>query len=322
MPRERAGTVNVAPAGAVRRAAPHRLCPPADQAVSGRHEDRDDDRRYLPVRFRRGERMVRSAHPRHARLRLQPGRRSWRPRPSAWCGAAGQRRPRSTRCCCGAPRRPAPRWAAGTGFRAVLLRELIDSLLDSSAEAQPRFAGVLRELFEFAQRGNLSAALASDKAVRLLQRGLAGTPARVPAGHADPARRGHARCSSWTTALRPLSVPAAAGGPRARGDQRAGRAAGAGREVAVRHADDRHRAWRVPARAVPAEPQEPVPVAGEGALPGVHAPPLRARLQRGGGDHPGQRLQPALGRAARRGAGAHPHRVQRRGPGGLPGPFR
>ncbi len=54
------------------------------------------------------------------------------------------------------------------GLPAELLRELIDSLLDSSAEAQPRFAGVLRELFEFAQRGNLSAALGSDKAVRLL----------------------------------------------------------------------------------------------------------------------------------------------------------
>jgi polysaccharide biosynthesis protein PelF len=51
---------------------------------------------------------------------------------------------------------------------ARLLRELIDSLLDSSADAQPRFAGVLRELFEFAQRGNLSAALGSDRAVRLL----------------------------------------------------------------------------------------------------------------------------------------------------------
>jgi len=51
---------------------------------------------------------------------------------------------------------------------ADLLRELIDSLLDSSAVAQPRFAGVLRELLEFAQRGNLSAALGSDTAVQLL----------------------------------------------------------------------------------------------------------------------------------------------------------
>ena len=51
---------------------------------------------------------------------------------------------------------------------AGLLREFIDTLLDFSAEAQPRFAGVLRELSEFAQRGNLSAALGSDKAVRVL----------------------------------------------------------------------------------------------------------------------------------------------------------
>jgi polysaccharide biosynthesis protein PelF len=49
-----------------------------------------------------------------------------------------------------------------------LLRELVDMLLDSSAEAQPRFGDVLRELSEFAQRGSLSAGLASEKAVRLL----------------------------------------------------------------------------------------------------------------------------------------------------------
>jgi glycosyltransferase involved in cell wall biosynthesis len=49
-----------------------------------------------------------------------------------------------------------------------LLRELVDTLLDSSAEVQPRFGDVLRELLEFAQRGSLSAGLASEKAVRLL----------------------------------------------------------------------------------------------------------------------------------------------------------
>jgi glycosyltransferase involved in cell wall biosynthesis len=49
-----------------------------------------------------------------------------------------------------------------------LLRELVDTLLDSSAEVQPRFGDVLRELSEFAQRGSLSAGLASEKAVRLL----------------------------------------------------------------------------------------------------------------------------------------------------------
>ncbi len=49
-----------------------------------------------------------------------------------------------------------------------LLRELVEVLLDSSAQAQPRFGDVLRELFEYAQRGNLSAGLGSEKAVRLL----------------------------------------------------------------------------------------------------------------------------------------------------------
>jgi polysaccharide biosynthesis protein PelF len=49
-----------------------------------------------------------------------------------------------------------------------LLGELVDTLLDSSAEAQPRFGDVLRELLEFGQRGTLAAGLASEKAVRLL----------------------------------------------------------------------------------------------------------------------------------------------------------
>jgi polysaccharide biosynthesis protein PelF len=49
-----------------------------------------------------------------------------------------------------------------------LLDEFVDTLLDSSAEAQPRFGSALRELFEFAQLGDLSAALASEQAVRLL----------------------------------------------------------------------------------------------------------------------------------------------------------
>jgi polysaccharide biosynthesis protein PelF len=47
-----------------------------------------------------------------------------------------------------------------------LLRELIDVVLDSSAQAC--FADTLRELFEFSSRGNLSAGLASEKAVQFL----------------------------------------------------------------------------------------------------------------------------------------------------------
>ena len=60
--------------------------------------------------------------------------------------------------------------AAGrrAGLPSGLLRQLVDALLDSSAQAQHPFGDVLRELFEFAQRGNLSAGLASEKAVRLL----------------------------------------------------------------------------------------------------------------------------------------------------------
>jgi glycosyltransferase involved in cell wall biosynthesis len=54
------------------------------------------------------------------------------------------------------------------GLPLRLLSELVDTLLDSSAEAQYRFGDVLHELFEFSQQGNLSAGLASEKAVRLL----------------------------------------------------------------------------------------------------------------------------------------------------------
>jgi polysaccharide biosynthesis protein PelF len=65
---------------------------------------------------------------------------------------------------------PAPPAASRRGgLPRRLLRQLIDALLDSSADAQRRFGNVLRELFEYSsQRGNLSAGLASDKAVRLL----------------------------------------------------------------------------------------------------------------------------------------------------------
>jgi polysaccharide biosynthesis protein PelF len=57
------------------------------------------------------------------------------------------------------------------GLPLRVLRQLIDALLDSSAEAQSGFGDVLRELFEFSQRGNLGADLASESAVRLLSEG-------------------------------------------------------------------------------------------------------------------------------------------------------
>ena len=48
------------------------------------------------------------------------------------------------------------------------VRELVDVLLAPPAEAQDRFAGVMREMFECAQDGALSAALNSESSVRLL----------------------------------------------------------------------------------------------------------------------------------------------------------
>lgn len=59
---------------------------------------------------------------------------------------------------------------AGRALRlpSRLLRQLISSLLDPSPESERRFGDVIRKLFDFAQRGNLSAALSSGRAVRLL----------------------------------------------------------------------------------------------------------------------------------------------------------
>jgi glycosyltransferase involved in cell wall biosynthesis len=69
-----------------------------------------------------------------------------------------------------------PAAAAATGRRGrlplCLLRELIDVLLGSRADAQRCFATVLRELHEYSARhGNLSISLASDTAVHLLAEG-------------------------------------------------------------------------------------------------------------------------------------------------------
>jgi glycosyltransferase involved in cell wall biosynthesis len=66
---------------------------------------------------------------------------------------------------------PAP---AGRGSRwlrprsAPPVAELIEVLLAPPDEAQDRFGAVMRELFEYAQRENLSAELASEHSVRLL----------------------------------------------------------------------------------------------------------------------------------------------------------
>jgi glycosyltransferase involved in cell wall biosynthesis len=67
---------------------------------------------------------------------------------------------------------PSPTGPAAGGRNGLplrVLRQLIDALLDTSADAQRRFGNVLRELFEYSsQHGSLSAGLASDRAVQLL----------------------------------------------------------------------------------------------------------------------------------------------------------
>ena len=99
--------------------------------------------------------------------------------------------------------------AAGSrgGLPRRLLRQLIDTLLDSSADAQCRFGHVLRELFEYSSRhGNLSAGLASDKAVRLLSEAW---QARWPES-ANPAPTLHDAVTAMQLldhSLRPLSYP-------------------------------------------------------------------------------------------------------------------
>ena len=179
------------------------------------------------------------------------------------------------------------------------LGELIELLLAPPAESQDRFGNVIREIFEFAQRENLTRQPVQRVGRAAAQRGLAGLAARFRGGRAHAARRGDRDAAARALAA-PAVAPAGAGRRGARGDQRAGRAALAGGQVAVRHADGRHRARHLHARAVPAQPQQPVPVAGPGALPAIPAPPLLPRLRRGRADHPGQRLQQALGGTARR----------------------
>ena len=71
------------------------------------------------------------------------------------------------------PAGPASRRHGRRRFRPAecpALSDLIDVLLAPPAEAQGRFAGVLREVFEFAQAENLTASLSSDWAVSLLSK--------------------------------------------------------------------------------------------------------------------------------------------------------
>ena len=88
----------------------------------------------------------------------------------------------------------------------MLLRQLIDCLLDSSVAAQDRFGHVLRELFEYSCRhGNLSAGLASDKAVQLLAEAWRD---RWPAGRPAPTLHDAVTAMQLLDhSLRPLSYP-------------------------------------------------------------------------------------------------------------------
>ena len=103
---------------------------------------------------------------------------------------------------------PAPGGAIRGGLPVRLLRGLLDTLLDSSPMAQPNFADVLRDLFEYAQRGDLGADLVSDKAIKVLSEAWRdrwlGSPQSAPSLHdAVTAMQLLAHC------LRPLSYPPA-----------------------------------------------------------------------------------------------------------------
>jgi len=63
---------------------------------------------------------------------------------------------------------PPARSGSGSGLSSQLLQQFVDVLLDSSPQAQRHFGDVLHDLFDYSRQGNLSAGLASEKAVRLL----------------------------------------------------------------------------------------------------------------------------------------------------------
>ena len=142
------------------------------------------------------------------------------------------------------PQRPlrVPRRCSGTSCGAC------------SPSATPAPSGgsaqVLRLLFDFAQREDLSAALGSEDALAVLTRAWSEPWSRARHAGDDAERRRHR-----PGAARPL---AAAAGPPAGGHrggalrgERARGAAGAGRPVDARLGPAPHRARRLPARALP-----------------------------------------------------------------------
>ena len=177
---------------------------------------------------------------------------------------------------------------------------------------------VLRELHEYcAQHGNLSTSLASDKAVRL----LAGAWRDRWPDAGPPAPTLHDAVTALQLldhSLRPLCyppVPADLGHAVANGLSLLPALAAKWRHgvpvlltehgVYLREQYLQHRRspYRWPVKAL--------------YLRFLRLP-LRDRLSGGGGHHAGQRLQQAVGGAARRGADADQDRVQRRRPGVLP----
>ena len=218
------------------------------------------------------------------------------------------------------------RLSGGRGTRSP--SELIDVLLDD--DPGDRFGTVLRNLHRVRAgqeptgragrraRGPAAGRRCGGNAGR--KSGQATARRASPRTPAHPARRGHRHAAGRARAAPAVASPRA-GRRDARGDQRPRRAARPGRQVAVPGADDRHRARRLHARAVPAPAQPAVRLAGEGPVPAVPRR-VRARLPGSRSDHAGQRLQQALGGAARRGRGPGPHRLQRRRPRRLPGADR
>ena len=195
-----------------------------------------------------------------------------------------------------APRRARLSRSARSEFRP-LLQDLLRCLLaERDPTAERRFGQVLRLLFDFAQREDLSAALGSEDALAVLTR--AWSEPSVASRHAgDDAERRRDRPG----VARPL---AAAAGPPAGGHrggalrgERARGAPGAGRAVDARLGPAPHRARRLPARALPRTPPGPLPVAGQGPAPGVPAVAVRPRLPAGGAHRARQRLQPVVGAA-------------------------
>ena len=178
-----------------------------------------------------------------------------------------------------APRRSRLSRSARSEFRPLLWDLLRCLLAERDPSAEPRFGQVLRLLFDFAQREDLSAALGSEDALAVLTRAWSEPSSRARHAGDDPERRRHR-----PGAARPL---AAAAGPPAGGHrggalrgERARGAAGAGRPVDARLGPAPHRARRLPARALPRIPPGPLPVAGQGAAPGVPAAAVRPRLPR------------------------------------------